>query len=99
MGFPDGPAGKEFTCNAGITGDTGSIPGSRRSLEESMATHSTILAWRIIWTKEPGKLQSKGWQTAGHDWMTKCPRFGLIFPKQVCQGLLLACFTSYVNTV
>ena len=36
-------------------------------LEEGMATHSSILAWRIPWTEEPGGLQSIGSQTAGHD--------------------------------
>ena len=36
-------------------------------LEEEMATHSSILAWRIPWTKEPGGLQSIGSQTGGHD--------------------------------
>ena len=38
------------------------------SLEESMATHSNILACRIPWTEEPGRLQSMGLQRAGHDW-------------------------------
>ena len=37
------------------------------SLEEGMATHSSILAWRIPWTEEPGGLQSIGLQRAGHD--------------------------------
>ena len=36
-------------------------------LEEDMATHSSILAWRIPWTEEPGRLQSIGSQTVGHD--------------------------------
>ena len=36
-------------------------------LEEGMATHSSILAWRIPWTEEPGGLQSKGSQRVGHD--------------------------------
>ena len=36
-------------------------------LEEGMATHSSILAWRIQWSKEPGGLQSIGLQRAGHD--------------------------------
>ena len=39
-------------------GDSGSIPGWRRSLGEEMATHSSILAWSIPWTEEPGGLQS-----------------------------------------
>ena len=36
-------------------------------LEEGMATHSSILAWRIPWTEEPGELQSMGSQRVGHD--------------------------------
>ena len=36
-------------------------------LEEEMATHSSILAWRITWTEEPGRLQSMGLQRVGHD--------------------------------
>ena len=36
-------------------------------LEEGMATHSSLLAWRILWTEEPGRLQSMGSQRAGHD--------------------------------
>ena len=37
------------------------------SLEKGMATHSSILAWRIPWTEEPGRLQSMGLQRVGHD--------------------------------
>ena len=36
----------------------------------TMATHSSILAWRIPWTEEPGRLQSMGSQRVGHDWAT-----------------------------
>ena len=36
-------------------------------LEEEMATHSSILAWEIPWTEEPGGLQSMGMQRVGHD--------------------------------
>ena len=43
-------------------GDASSIPGLGRSLEENMATHSSILALRIPWTEEPGGLQSIGSQ-------------------------------------
>ena len=45
-----------------------STPGSGRSLEEGMVTHSSILAWRIPWTEEPGRLQSIGLQKVRHDW-------------------------------
>ena len=42
--------------------------GGEDLLKEDMATHSSIVAWRIPWTEEPGGLQSKGLQRAGHDW-------------------------------
>ena len=41
-----------------------------RTLEKEMATHSSIFAWRIPWTEEPGGLQSTGSQRVGHDWAT-----------------------------
>ena len=41
--------------------------GQEDPLEEEMATHSSILAWRIPWTEEPGGLQSMGSQRVGHD--------------------------------
>ena len=39
-------------------------------LEKEMATHSSILAWKILWMEEPGRLQSMGSQSIGHDWAT-----------------------------
>jgi len=51
---------KEFACSTEDARDTGSITGREDPLEEEMATHSSILAWRIPWTGEPGKLQSMG---------------------------------------
>ena len=41
-------------------------------LEKEMATHSSILAWRIPWTEEPSKIQPMGSWTVGHDWATNC---------------------------
>ena len=41
--------------------------GREDLLEEGMATHSSVLAWRIPWTEEPGGLQSVGSQRVGHD--------------------------------
>ena len=46
--------------------ETGLIPGLRTSLGEGMATHSSILAWRIPWREEPGGLQSVGLHRVGH---------------------------------
>ena len=44
--------------------------GQEDPLEKGMATHSSILAWRIAWTEEPGGLQSMGSQRVRHDWAT-----------------------------
>ena len=41
--------------------------GREDSLEEEMATHSSILSWKILWTEEPGGLQSMKSQRVGHD--------------------------------
>ena len=41
--------------------------GQEDSLEKEMATHSSTLAWKILWTEEPGRLQSMGSQRVGHD--------------------------------
>ena len=46
-------------------------PGQDNPLEEEIATHSSILAWRIPGTEEPRRLQSTGSQRVGHDWATK----------------------------
>ena len=43
--------------------------GQEDSLEKEMATHSSILYWRISWTEEPGRLQSMGLQGVRHDWV------------------------------
>ena len=40
-------------------------------LEEEMATHSSIIAWRMLWTEEPGRLQSMGLQRVGYDFAAK----------------------------
>ena len=68
LGFPCGSDGQEFTCSAG---DPGLIPGLGRSPGErnSNLLHG-ILAWRIPWTEESGRLQSMGLQRVGHNWVT-----------------------------
>ena len=63
-GFPGDTVMKNLPVNAG---DLGSIPGQDDLLEKGTATHSSILAWRIPWTEEPGGLQSMGLQRVGHD--------------------------------
>ena len=66
-GFPGGSDGKQSTYNVG---HPGSIPGSEDPLEEETATHTSILAWRILCTEEPGGLQSVGLQRVRHNWTT-----------------------------
>ena len=48
-------------------GDEALTSGSGRTLEKGTATHSSILAWKIPWTEEPGELQSIGLQRVRHD--------------------------------
>ena len=55
--------------------------GREDSLEEGMATHSSILAWRIPWTEEPGQLQSLELQRIGHDLVTEQQN---VFKGHVC---------------
>ena len=60
---------KNPPANAGDIRDVGSVPhlGQEDTLEEGTAAHSSILAWRIPWTEEPGGLQSIVSQRVGHD--------------------------------
>ena len=55
--------------------------GREDPLEEGTAPHSSILAWRMPWTGEPGRLQSTGSQRAGHDWATDTFRLVLAQPS------------------
>ena len=57
--------GKESTCNAGDTGDVGSILGQEDPLEKEMVNHSSILAWKIPWTEELAGLQSMDCKESG----------------------------------
>ena len=41
--------------------------GQEEPLEKEMATHSSVLAWRVLWTEEPGMLQFMGWQRVRQD--------------------------------
>ena len=64
LGFPSGSVVKNLP---GIQEMQVRSLGQEDPLEEDMATHSSILAWRIPWTEEPGGLQSKGSQRVGHN--------------------------------
>ena len=74
--------------------------GQEDPLEKKMATHSSILAWRIPWTEEPGRLQSTGLQRVRHDRMTLLSHS--IFPHRVsggrnCAYTSLHCSTYFWN--
>ena len=86
LGFPHSSVSKESACSAG---DPGSIPGLGRSpredpLEKEMATHSSILAWRIPWTEEPGGLQPMESPRVGHDLATKSSSSSTNFSCYYC---------------
>ena len=78
---------KESACGAG---DSGSIPGSGRSLEKEMATHSSILAWRVPWTEELGRLQFMGSQRVGCSWVTNSHFFCWKHSHQVGDNVLFS---------
>ena len=64
-------------------------PGWEYALEEGMATHPSILAWRIPWTDEPGRLQSMGLQRVGHNWndLAHIYLFLAVLGLSRCEGL------------
>ena len=63
VGLPSGLAVKDSTCNAGDVQEAQvQSLGQEDPLEKEMVTHSSILAWKILWTEEPGVLQSMGLQ-------------------------------------
>ena len=58
---------KNLPANAGDLRDTGLIPGEKDLLEKGMATHPSILAWKIPWVEEPGGLPSMGSHRVRHN--------------------------------
>ena len=68
MGSADGTRGKEPACQCRRLKETQVRSlGHDDPLEEGIATHSSILAWRILWTEEPDRLQSIRLQRVRHD--------------------------------
>ena len=67
VGFPGGQGMKNPPAMQETQGTRVQSLGWEDPLEEGMATHSSILVWRIPWTEEPGRLQSMGSQRVGHD--------------------------------
>ena len=93
---------KNPSANAGDISNEGWIPGLGNPLEEGIATHSSILAWRFLWTEEPGGLSSTGSQRVGHDWSDMaCTQWKKVFLGNWCSTVfsrenwgLLATFCS-----
>ena len=71
MGFPGSSVVKNLPPNPGDARDWVQSLGQENPLEKEMATHFSILAWRILWTEVPGGLQSTVLQRASHDWTTE----------------------------
>ena len=67
LGFPGSSDGKETACNQETQVQS---LGGEDLLEMTVTTHSSIIAWRILWTEEPGVLQPMGSQKVRHDWAT-----------------------------
>ena len=65
--IPGGEVAKNLPANAADTRNAGLIPGSGRSPGEEMATHSSILAWRIPWIEEPDGLECMGLPRVRHN--------------------------------
>ena len=65
--FPGGSTVKNLSAKARDIRELGSIPELEKPLKKETATHSSILAWKISWTEEPGGLQSIGWQRVRHN--------------------------------
>ena len=73
--FPGGSDSKESACNVGKL-------GQEDPLEKGMGTHSSILAWRIPWIEEPGRVQSLGSQRVRYDWVINTNTY----PSSRCIG-------------
>ena len=89
LDFPGGSEGKVSAYNAGYLVQS---LGWEDLLEKEMATHSRILAWKIPWTEEPGRLQSMGSQRVGHDWVIslslssrKMGFYSLLVERWICK--------------
>ena len=65
--LPRGRGGGESPASSGDTGDLGSASASGRSVKKETATRSSFLAWEILWTEEPGGLQTTGFQSVRRD--------------------------------
>ena len=91
-GFSGGSVVKNLPANAG---DTGSIPGLERSPEDKIATHFSILAWKIPRTEAPGRLQSMG-VTKSYHWVIKDTHTVEMYQYHI---IFLICISLMTNDV
>ena len=99
--FPGGASGKEPACQCRRPKTCGFDPWIRNILEEEMATHSSILAWRVTWTGEPGGLQSIGLHRVKHDWSDSAQyravlHLGLLYELCSYEILVHVCYWTCV---
>ena len=106
--LPGGSVVKNLPANEGDIGDASSIPLRREDpLEGGIATHSSILAWRIPLTEEPGELQSMGHRRVRHDRATNTDTLSMalrslaVFISRKCRckssDCLLSCLTLFIK--
>ena len=87
-GFSGGRVIKNLPASAGEAGDSlSSVPESGRSPGGGNATHSSILAWEIQWTEEPGELQSMGSQSIVHEELSTHTAYSFYWPH-LCKFFL-----------
>ena len=100
LGFPGGAVVKNPPSHAGDVEDWVRSLGLEDLLAEGMATHSNILAWRIPWTEEPVRLQSRGLQRVRYNWRTKHTHTQLdVYTFHSCRCLSAVCmiYSSLVD--
>ena len=78
---------KNLPASAGNAGDVGLSLGQEDPPEYKTATHSSILAWKILWTEEPGGLQSMGLQRVRHNLAIFTFQDSHIYTVTLIQGL------------
>ena len=98
LGFPGGASGKESSCKWNRCKWQMRVRslGQEDLLEESMATHSSVLAWEMPWTEEPGKLPSIGLQRVGHDWSDLSCTHVMLLDREENVTVLWWCKTTSV---
>ena len=95
-GFPSGSVVKNMTANAGDSGDVSLISRWEDPLQKEMATHPSILAWKIPWTEEPGRLQSVKSQGVRHDLVTEHAYMDCSPPDSLVHGISQARILEWV---